>query len=204
MSISVFGFTLVRVKKLDGLRAEHDRLRAESRLQITTLTERLDRIVDQVAVVTSSARNRDAGDGTPPGPECPDDRGVAAPPPVVRELISLADGLVDLAGTGAPSGPEHGSAVLRWVDSRAQALFAACDVVRIEDRGFLDLQRHEVVAGRAAPGDDLIDQIADTVRPGYEWRGTLVRAQQVIAYVPASEVVELVPQPRQAERDEER
>jgi molecular chaperone GrpE (heat shock protein) len=43
-----------------------------------------------------------------------------------------------------------------------------------------------VVGSRAAPSDVFADQIADTVRPGYAWRGSLLRPQQVIAYVPAA------------------
>jgi hypothetical protein len=203
MSISVFGFTLIRVRKLDGLRAEHGRLREESQRQIEDLTERLHQAGEQLKAATSSAGNHDTGSDITPDPEPPADGGVAVPPPVVGELISLADGVVDLTGTSAPPGPEHATAILSWIEARTQSLLTACGVARIEDRGLLDLRRHEVVAGRAAPDDGLIDHIADIVRPGYEWCGTLVRSQQVIAYVPASEVVELVPRPRPPEIPEQ-
>jgi molecular chaperone GrpE (heat shock protein) len=64
-------------------------------------------------------------------------------------------------------------------------MLASCEVTVIDDTGPLDPMRHEVVAGRECAADGPVDQIAETVRPGYAWRGELLRPQQVIAYVPS-------------------
>jgi hypothetical protein len=106
------------------------------------------------------------------------------PLPITRELIAMADRLADITRRGTGPDTEPAAGVLRWVSGRVQALLALCEVAPIEDQGELDFLRHEVVGDRAAPRPELVDHIADTVRPGYQWRTELVRPQQVIAYVP--------------------
>jgi hypothetical protein len=120
----------------------------------------------------------------PPGP-APDGTGV--PPPVVREVIRVADGLLDLTGHGSSADPQQVGPVLRWIEARTRSLLAACDVVRVEETGGFDARRHEALASRAAPSPQFVHQIADTVRPGYLWHGVLLRPQQVIVYVPADQ-----------------
>jgi len=203
MNIKLLGFRLIRVRELDGLHAQltqREERQEESERQIAELTQRLREAEEELAAAGSSARDPDDSTtpgGVPPGQE-PELgwNGISGPPPVVRELISVVDGLTDLTGTSALSDPQQAGAALRWVQVRTQSLLTACGIASIEDSGHLDLRRHEVVASRAAPQEGLVDQIADTVRPGYEWHGSLVRPQQVIAYVPASEVTELGTSPR--------
>jgi hypothetical protein len=147
--ISLFGFTLIRTRELDALRA-------------------------------GTAQRKDE---TAEPDEKAEPAGMAeAPAGVVRELIRLADRLPNMPGTSAPAESAGTDTVVRWFGARVQAMLTACDVARIQDSGPVDSRRHEVVATRPAPGDDLAHHIADTVRPGYEWRGQLVRPQQVIAY----------------------
>ena len=109
------------------------------------------------------------------------------PPAIVWELISLSDRLVDLTRAGAPADAEEAWETLRWFAGRATELLALYEIARVEDDGPLDLLRHEVVAGRPAPAAALVEHIAETVRPGYLWRGALLRPQRVVAYVEESQ-----------------
>jgi len=209
MSRSLLGFRLIRRKELDRLRAQVSGIQEESQAQLAELTRQLRAAEDDLraarddlraaqdkyAALEQAARSRAdpepverraLPDPAPPA-QFPPGGAEDGPPSVVRELVSMADKLVELTGVGAPSDPRQASAALRWLERRTQALLAVCDVMRIEDSGPLDLQRHEVIASRAAPGEDLVDHIADTVRPGYAWHGSLLRPQQVIAYIPAEE-----------------
>jgi len=184
MSRSLLGFRVVRSKELDHLQ-EQARLQGESRARVTELASKLSTAQDDLRATQARLRTaeeslRAAGEQT----RARRQGRPADPPPMARELIGMADRLVDLAGD-TPSDPVPPDAVLRWFGRQTEALLAQCDVVRIEDSGQLDLRRHEVVASRPAPGDDLVDQIADTVLPGYAWHGSLLRPQQVIVYIPA-------------------
>ena len=105
----------------------------------------------------------------------------APPPPLVGELILIADRIADLAV--APAEQAEISSLLAWLCGRIEALLASCEVATVLDTGAVDFLRHEVVSDRPAPRDDLVDHIATTVRPGYRWRDVVLRAQQVVAYV---------------------
>lgn len=109
------------------------------------------------------------------------------PPAVARELIALADRLVDLTGRSAPTDLDQAVAALQWLTVRVSGLLAMCEVAPITDDGVLDFMRHEVVADRPAPTEALVDHIAGTVRPGYRWRHDLLRPQQVVAYIAAED-----------------
>jgi hypothetical protein len=155
MTVSLAGFTIIRTAALNGLRAQARAARA-------------------------------APQSAGPTTMCADSPGGAdGPPPIVREVIRVADGLLNLTGSGAAPDPQRADTVLRWIEARTRSLLAACDVVRIEEAGDFDPLRHEAVASRTAPDPDLAHQIADTIRPGYAWHGRLLRPQQVTVYVPA-------------------
>ncbi len=165
MSISIFGFTIVRRSELESLRAG------------TAAPE---------PAAPEPAAPEPAGADPPAA-------GLTGPPPVVREVIRAADGLLDLTGHGSSPDPQQAGLVLRWMEARIRSLLASCDVVRIEETGGFDPLRHEAVASRAAPSPQLVHQIADTVRPGYQWHGALLRPQQVIVYVPADQAASTDP-----------
>lgn len=163
MSVSFFGFTIVRVGELRALRAKA--VSAQ----------------DDAHELTQKDPRRGAGEGHgDPG---------GGPAAAVREVIRLADGLLDLTGNGASPEQQQASIVLRWVEARTKSLLTACEVVRIEETGSFDPSRHQAVASRAAPSPELSHQIANTVRPGYAWHGTLLRPQQVVVYVPADQAL---------------
>ena len=169
MKIPLTGRTLIRTRQLDELQA------AFAALQSKTAE-----LEAELAVVRETA-----SDNT--GNRDDDSAGTSSPPKVVRELIRVTDGLMDLIEGGAAREPERAATALDWLRRRAEALLVSCDVVRIDDSGPIDLFRQEVVDSRPAPAGDLVDQIADTVRPGYSWHGSLIRPQQVVAYIPAEE-----------------
>jgi hypothetical protein len=162
MSISMFGFTLIRSQELDAIRA-----------RVRDLQEDPQPSAGEASAAQTAVEEPEAGESQVTGTE---------PPRVVRELIRLADGLPDLTGDHAAAAPVRADELARWLETRTQALLKACDVELVEDNGPLDLQRHEVIATRAAPASDLVHHIADTARPGYSWHGRLIRPQQVVVY----------------------
>jgi hypothetical protein len=167
MSISFFGFTIIRAGQLRELQAK-------------------------AASTQASVSPPRAGSGQVSIPEHPEEERAdlsGKPSAAVHEVIRLADGLLDLTGNGASPDQQQASSVLRWVDARAKSLLAACEVVRVEETGSFDPSRHQAVAIRTAPSPELSDQIAETVRPGYAWRDALLRPQQVIVYAPADQTL---------------
>jgi molecular chaperone GrpE (heat shock protein) len=100
------------------------------------------------------------------------------------------------SGRGGGDGvePAQAAAVARWIGNRLRMMLARCDVAPDNRTGPVDLVRQEIVGWRAAPTPNLVDHIAETVRPGYSWRGQVLRTQQVIIYVaPATEAAEPSP-----------
>lgn len=174
-----------REVELTALRAEIDggrraleqaeRVAAEAREARATAAARAEEAERTLAAVHTGCGTRSSS--TPAGTD--------EPPAVARELIAMADRLVDLTGSTAPTDAEQATAVLRWLRGRVDALLALCEVAPITDDGVLNFMRHEVVADRPAPREELVDHIADTVRPGYLWRHDLLRPQQVVAYIAA-------------------
>src|SRR5688572_482340 len=71
-----------------------------------------------------------------------DRREVGSPPPIVGELIAIADRLVDLTGHGAPTDPARTAAALRWLSRRMAVLLEQSETVEIADTGPVDLARH--------------------------------------------------------------
>jgi molecular chaperone GrpE (heat shock protein) len=98
----------------------------------------------------------------------------SAPPQAAVELIELSDRLESLA---------PGDLDQAWIRERLRAILALHEIAPIADMGLVDFTRHEVVADRPADRATQVDHIADTVRPGYLWRGTILRPQQVVAWV---------------------
>lgn len=124
----------------------------------------------------------------PPEPPVMPPAPTDGPPAAAREVIRLADGLLDLRESLALTADDGQSAtVLRWVESRTKALLTSCDIKRVEESGAFDPARQQAVASREAPRPELAHQIADTVRPGYVWHGVLLRPQQVAVYVPVND-----------------
>jgi hypothetical protein len=167
MTMSLFGFTLVRVTELESLRGAAAAAAAAA------------------AAGAAAGAPAGAAAAAPPVPAAPpaEEPVPEAPPPVARELVRLADQLPDLLPGKPGVADDTVNDTVQWLNTRIQELLAACDVIRIEEAGCLDFSRHEVAGTRPAPDADSAHHIAATVRPGYSWRGRMLRPQQVIAYV---------------------
>jgi len=166
MSISFLGFTIIRTGELTAFRAWAD---APGRPP------------EPLAPPPEPLRLAPEPPVVPPA-------SAEGPPAAAREVIRLADGLLDLQESLDLTADDGQSAtVLRWVESRTKALLTSCDIKRLEDSGVFDPARQQAVASREAPGPELAHQIADTVRPGYVWHGVLLRPQQVVVYGPVND-----------------
>lgn len=53
----------------------------------------------------------------------------------------------------------------------------------LEDSGIFDSRCHTVVETRPAESEGQTERIAETVRPGYRFRGEILRSQEVVLYV---------------------
>ncbi|WP_193241821.1 nucleotide exchange factor GrpE [Streptomyces phaeolivaceus] len=106
-------------------------------------------------------------------------------PEVAAPLIRLLDRIAELPPTppGTADARTH-DPVLDWVRRSVLAALVAAGVTAVEDSGRADPTRHNVVATRTDPSGLRSGTIAETVRPGYLWGGTVLRHQEVIAYVP--------------------
>ena len=105
-------------------------------------------------------------------PVVPEERAL----PLIRTLIDLMDHAANLA---RDPDPQRARAVARWIEERTRPVFADLAVEVLTETGRADPSRHEVIG--VTPGSDssLVDTISETVRPGYRWRGILLRPQQV-------------------------
>jgi hypothetical protein len=98
-----------------------------------------------------------------------------APPAISRELIGIADRCAN----------QRDNLDVRWLNSSITRLLEQSGIYPIEDDGEVDPTRHEVIEVRGVTQSDLVNHIAATVRPGYAWRGQILRPQEVVAYVRA-------------------
>jgi hypothetical protein len=172
MSFSFLGFTIIRTGELTALRARADAPRRPGPEPLPPEPSRLP----------------PEGPLLPPEPSVMPPVPTEGPPAAAREVIRLADGLLDLRGSlDLTVDDGQAATVLRWVESRTKALLTSCDIKRVEESGVFDPARQHAAASREAPRPELAHQIASTVRPGYVWHGVLLRPQQVVVYVPVND-----------------
>jgi hypothetical protein len=199
MSFSILGFTLIRTRDLAAL----SEAAAAASSSLAEPSQPDPEPADETAPPAASGQQA-GGPGPARGHDPAQEAWAAvtteAPPPigaepseadrppkVVHEVLRLADGVLDLRdslGAAVADGQPAGT-VLRWAGARATSLMAACEVTRVEESGVFDPARHKAVASREAPSADLVWQIADTVRAGYAWRGSILRSQEVVVYAAA-------------------
>jgi molecular chaperone GrpE (heat shock protein) len=94
------------------------------------------------------------------------------PPDIAADLIEILDQLAL-----QPDDPAR-----RWLESRLSRVAGKCEICRIDDSGSVDHTRHEVVGVQRATGAERPGDIAARIRPGYSWRGRILRAEQVVAF----------------------
>jgi hypothetical protein len=146
----------------------------------------------QTQLATTEAALAAARHAPPPGPDhavlasregigCAGGDSMAQPPPIVDDLIQLADRLAEMDADGLT--PDQFGGVIRWLGDQAQSLLEACEVNSFADiGGRIDPARHHVVSTRPTADPAYINQIAESVHPGYAWRDGTLRPQAVIAY----------------------
>ncbi|MFI6391491.1 hypothetical protein [Nonomuraea sp. NPDC050540] len=105
------------------------------------------------------------------------------PPRMVNALVDLAERLDELRGRDLATGPEPPARLVGWVADQLTLMLREGEVEPLDDRGELVPERHQVVGVRPTAEPGLPGTIAETVRPGYQWRGLVLRPQQVLAYV---------------------
>ncbi|WJK42615.1 hypothetical protein O7608_09695 [Solwaraspora sp. WMMA2056] len=162
---------------------------------------RIERKVDDLSAVLQAIGTAPQAIGTAPAtpslqaigaapPAAPSPVDMPVEPTVVEEvpdtlwqLIRIADRLADLTSRATPVDPGQAVAVLRWLDRQLPAVLEAAGLIAIADTtGPVDLDRHEVVASRSGPVT--AEEITETVRVGYQWRGALLRTQQIVTTCP--------------------
>lgn len=103
---------------------------------------------------------------------------------LILDLITLSDSLLmrrDWLRENAPEDAGRMKLILDQIDSCRKILRNA-GVEILEDEGHFDSSRHTVVDTRPAEEAFLADQIAEVFRPGYIWRGEVIRGEEVILF----------------------
>ena len=103
---------------------------------------------------------------------------------MILDLIAMSDSLLmqrDWLRENAPEDAGRMKLILGQADACRKILMKA-GVEILEDEGHFDSSRHTVVDTRPADEAFLADQIAEIFRPGYIWRGEVIRGEEVILY----------------------
>jgi hypothetical protein len=100
------------------------------------------------------------------------------PSPMVGPLIKLRD---DVQGAAGSLDAMAGRAMLK-VAAELAAIVALERVVTLDQDGPFDPRRQAAISGMVTEDPAQDQQVASTVRPGYERDGVLIRRQDVIVY----------------------
>jgi molecular chaperone GrpE (heat shock protein) len=169
----------------EQLRSQAEQLRSENeqlRSQLATLARERDEAVEAAAEARKQAERAEADLHRRPRPSPPSPAAdLDHVSWTAKELVVITDRLTDVIHAG-PVDPQRTMTIVQWVNETIGDLLARCGVVTINDAGPVDPRRHEVVEVLPAPSPELTDHIAETVQPGYELHGALIRTQRVIAY----------------------
>lgn len=106
---------------------------------------------------------------------------------LIRGLIAMRDNLLmrrnwirDFA-----SGEEAAAKLVEGQLQETATLLERAGVEIMDQTGIFDSRVHTVVETRPAPAPEQAEKIAETFRPGYRFRGEVLRSQEVILYVKA-------------------
>lgn len=95
-----------------------------------------------------------------------------------KELIKLRDWVLLAKSGEKASSPE----VLSAIYTKLGQILEQEGVTAIEDAGPFNYERQQVVSTQATDDPEKVDCICDTVRPGYQFHGKLIRPQEAIVY----------------------
>jgi hypothetical protein len=108
--------------------------------------------------------------------------------PIAEQPPSRRAGLMPLIEVRDRVAVRHADTIPSdWVDDQLRRALAALGVSVIDDSGRFNESRHEVVDVRQTGDESLHEHIAATVREGYRTDTELLRPQQVVAWVRATE-----------------
>src|SRR5437588_10014355 len=108
--------------------------------------------------------------------------------PFVRDLIEVYDDLTTLATQLKTASEERKSErLMRWKENLGNAIhallemFHRLEVTEVEPKEFVDLAIHRVVNYEATERAEDNGRIVKRVKPGFIWRGNVLRPEEVIA-----------------------
>ena len=104
---------------------------------------------------------------------------------MIRNIIAMGDNLLmrrDYLRENAPEDSNAGKLIKNQLRETANLLKKA-GVEILEDEGLFDCSRHTVVDTRPTQDPLMDNQIAEVFRPGYIYKGNVIRGQEVILYV---------------------
>ena len=104
---------------------------------------------------------------------------------IIRNIIAMRDNLLMRRDWVRDNSPEDKNAY-KLVENQLREtgkLLTKAGVEILEDEGSFDGSRHTVVETRPAQNPSQVDQIAEVFRPGYVYKGEILRGQEVILFV---------------------
>jgi molecular chaperone GrpE (heat shock protein) len=108
--------------------------------------------------------------------------------PFVRDLIEVYDDLTTLATQlKTASEGRKSERLTRWQDNLGNAIhgllevFHRLEVAEVEPKEFVDLKVHRVAAYEPTSRSEDDGRIVTRVKPGFIWRGNVLRPEEVIA-----------------------
>lgn len=107
------------------------------------------------------------------------------PEEMIRNIIAMGDNLLmrrDYLRENMPEDDNADKLIKNQLRETANILKKA-GVEILEDEGIFDCSRHTVVDTRLTTDPSLDNQIAEVFRPGYIYKGSVIRGQEVILYV---------------------
>ena len=102
----------------------------------------------------------------------------------VQSIITLRDNLLMKQAWLETAGdsPEAAARLIAGQLQETAALLREMGAEILQDTGAFDSRYHTAVQTRPTEDPDRIGQIAETFRPGYRFRGEVLRPQEVIVY----------------------
>jgi hypothetical protein len=157
-------------RALNGLEPVED-----SRADAVAVLESACDLLERAARAEKPAPTRPATVASEPDAQRRDDQ---EPSATVRELIAVRD-VVLVALEGAQDGPRE---VLEGIYRSLGKVLEREDVSSVEALGAFDPAKHEVLDTRPTSDPNEDEVVCETIRPGYSFRGRLIRPQEVVVY----------------------
>jgi len=103
---------------------------------------------------------------------------------MILGMITMRDHLL-MKKRWLESYPSDGADTEKLIDSQLDEtakLLKELGVEILEDEGVFDSYCHTVVGTKPTSSEEMVDQIAETSRPGYRFCNEMLRSQEVVLY----------------------